>query len=62
MPPKPLAGRKHSIQYGLRLTPAESDTLVDAAAEMGLTPTGLLRLLVRNAPFLVVSLVPRTPD
>lgn len=60
--PKPLPGRRHSIQLVLRLLPEEAETLEDTARELGLTTTQLLRLLVRNASFLTVSFPPIAPD
>jgi len=50
--------RRHTEVFFLRLTPTEAETLREAAADMGLTPQALVRMMIRNAKFLTVSVPP----
>lgn len=50
--------RRPRVAKILRMTPEEAETLREAAHDLGLTTTALLRLMIRNARFLVVSIPP----
>lgn len=53
-----MSDRRPRVAKILRMTPEEAATLRETACDLGLTTTAVLRLLVRNARFLVVSIPP----
>lgn len=62
--PKPVAertptpGRPRPLQYKVYLSVEEASTLHEAAQQMGITPSALIVLMVRNAKGLTVSVPP----
>lgn len=50
--------RGYTVTKMLRLTPDEAALLRETARELGMPEAALLRLLIRNARFLVVSIPP----
>jgi hypothetical protein len=52
--------RRHSHPVHIRLTDEEWTLLSEASTAMGLTQIGLIRLMVRNAAFLTVSIPPES--
>ncbi len=50
--------RRPHVAKLLRLTLAEAAILTDAAEELGISETDLLRMLVRHAKFITVSVPP----
>ena len=53
-----MARRRHSQAVHIRLTEAEVALLDEAAADLGVTRAALLRMMIRNARFLAVSVPP----
>jgi uncharacterized protein (DUF1778 family) len=53
--------RRHQHVIPIRLTDAELALLDEAAAALGVTRIALIRMLIRNASFLMVSVPPRQP-
>jgi hypothetical protein len=53
--------RRHSNEFAMRFSATELALLDDAAAALGVTRIALIRMLIRNASFLTVSVPPRQP-
>ena len=45
-----MAGRQHSVQKILRMTPEEAEILASKAKDSGITESAYLRLLIRQKP------------